>query len=78
MCDYTWDQATGPLVDPCPQKSTPKHTDEPDKTVAMCEGKDTGADDRGGKECEPSSKRGIQQSAKRQFLKDRGEEDVFQ
>ena len=73
----TRQQAPGFFIHPSPEDTTPQDADEADQSIAMGDGEDARADQCGGQEAELSAQDGEQEPAKREFLKQRRKDHVF-
>ena len=65
------------LIHPSPEDATPQDADEADQSLAMGDGEDARADQRGRQEAELSAQDGEQEPAKREFLKHGRKDHVF-
>ncbi len=70
-------QAPGFFIQPSPEDATPQDADEADQSIAMGDGEDARADQRGRQEAELSAQDGEQEPAKREFLKHGRKDHVF-
>ena len=70
-------QAPGFFIHPSPEDTTPQDADEADQSIAMGDGEDGRADQRGRQEAELSAQDSEQEPAKREFLKHRRKDHVF-
>ena len=73
----TGQQTSGFFIHPSPEDATPQDAGEADQSIAMGDGEDARADQCGGQEAEFSSQDGEQEPAKREFLKHRRKDHVF-
>jgi len=78
MRNHTGDEATGLFIDPGPQESAPEHAHETDESIAVRQREDTCTKKRSRREGEPAAKHGKQQATKRQFLENRGKDDILE